>query len=101
MTCIEKGVYTSILRVFFKYELQLEKQYREYKIVARIGAASPPTGTAFRCSIFRNSVGTFATKSIKDCQMKRCSYWVVQLFSEKHTNFIINDNNATVNDIKT
>jgi UDP-N-acetylmuramate dehydrogenase len=62
-------------------------------------AASQPTGVASCGSVFRNPEGFYAAQLIEDCQLKgkRIGGAVI---SEKHANFIINDNDATAADIE-
>jgi UDP-N-acetylmuramate dehydrogenase len=62
-------------------------------------AASQPTGVASCGSVFRNPAGHYSAQLIEDCGLKgkRIGGAVV---SEKHANFIINDNNATATDIE-
>jgi UDP-N-acetylmuramate dehydrogenase len=62
-------------------------------------AASQPTGVASCGSVFRNPEGFYAAQLIEDCQLKgkRIGGAVI---SEKHANFIINDNNASAADIE-
>jgi len=62
-------------------------------------AASQPTGVASCGSVFQNPKGQFAARLIEDCGLKgkRIGGAIV---SEKHANFIINENNATATDIE-
>jgi len=62
-------------------------------------AASQPTGVASCGSVFRNPEGFYAAQLIEDCQLKgkRIGGAVI---SEKHANFIINDNCASAADIE-
>ncbi|MBL4711915.1 MAG: UDP-N-acetylmuramate dehydrogenase [Gammaproteobacteria bacterium] len=62
-------------------------------------AASQPTGVASCGSVFRNPQGQQAAQLIETCELKgkRIGGAIV---SEKHANFIINENNATALDIE-
>jgi len=62
-------------------------------------AASQPTGVASCGSVFRNPEGFYAAKLIEDCQLKGTRIGGA-VISEKHANFIINDNNASAADIE-
>ncbi len=62
-------------------------------------AASQPTGVASCGSVFQNPKAGFAAQLIETCGLKgkRIGGAIV---SEKHANFIINENNATATDIE-
>lgn len=62
-------------------------------------AATQPTGVASCGSVFRNPEGGYAAQLIEDCRLKgvRIGGAVV---SEKHANFIINDDDASADDIE-
>lgn len=62
-------------------------------------AASQPTGVASCGSVFWNPEGHYAAQLIENCRLKgkRIGGAVV---SQKHANFIINDNAATAEDIE-
>lgn len=62
-------------------------------------ALTQPTGVASCGSVFRNPEGGYAAQLIENCGLKgkRIGGAVI---SEKHANFIINDNNATAQDIE-
>ncbi len=62
-------------------------------------SASQPTGVASCGSVFRNPEGDYAARLIEACGLKgkRIGGAVV---SEKHANFIINENNASAKDIE-
>ena len=63
-------------------------------------AETQPTGLASCGSVFTNPENDFAARLIETCGLK--GYRVGgALVSEKHANFIINDNNATATDIET
>jgi UDP-N-acetylmuramate dehydrogenase len=61
--------------------------------------ATQPTGTANCGSVFKNPPGDYAGRLIEQCGLKGKSYGGAHV-SEKHANFIINDNNANAQDIE-
>ncbi len=93
---------------FVSATLQLEKRKTEQLEPANMidikqllakRAASQPTGVASCGSVFRNPEGGYAAQLIEACQLKgkRIGGAVV---SQKHANFIINDNHASAADIE-
>ncbi len=89
---------------FVSATLKLEKKHEknntiEIKQLLARRAATQPTGVASCGSVFRNPEGAHAAQLIEDCQLKgvRIGGAVV---SEKHANFIVNDNNASASDIE-
>ena len=62
-------------------------------------ADAQPTGVASCGSVFRNPEGHYAAQLIEQCGLKGKSIGGA-VISEKHANFIINDNNATATDIE-
>lgn len=62
--------------------------------------ASQPTGTANCGSVFRNPPGTYAGRLIEECGLKGKIIGGACI-SDKHGNFILNENNATSTDIET
>ncbi len=63
-------------------------------------AQSQPTGVASCGSVFRNPEGAYAAQLIEDCGLKGKAVGGA-VVSQKHANFIINENNATASDIET
>lgn len=61
---------------------------------------SQPTGTANCGSVFRNPPGNFAGRLIEQCGLKGYRRGGASV-SNKHANFIINEQNASANDIET
>lgn len=89
---------------FVSATLKLEKQQAmsntiDIKQLLAKRAVSQPTGVASCGSVFRNPEGNFAAQLIENCKLKgtRIGGAVV---SQKHANFIINDNSATADDIE-
>jgi UDP-N-acetylmuramate dehydrogenase len=62
-------------------------------------AATQPTGLASCGSVFRNPEGHYAAQLIEQCGLKGARIGGA-VISEKHANFIINDNNASATDIE-
>ncbi|NOQ69334.1 MAG: UDP-N-acetylmuramate dehydrogenase [Gammaproteobacteria bacterium] len=62
-------------------------------------AEAQPTGVASCGSVFRNPEGHYAAQLIEQCGLKG-KFIGGAVISEKHANFIINDNNATATDIE-
>ena len=63
-------------------------------------AVSQPTGVASCGSVFRNPEGAYAAQLIEACGLKGKTVGGA-VVSQKHANFIINENNATASDIET
>lgn len=61
--------------------------------------ASQPTGTANCGSVFRNPPGNFAGRLIEECALKGKRIGGASV-SDKHANFILNDDGATSADIE-
>ena len=89
---------------FVSATLKLDKKLQKNntvdikKLLAK-RAATQPTGVASCGSVFRNPEGYYAAELIEACELKgkRIGGAVI---SEKHANFIINDNNASAADIE-
>ncbi len=62
-------------------------------------AATQPTGSASCGSVFRNPENDFAARLIEDCGLKNKRIGGA-VISEKHANFIINDQAASATDIE-
>lgn len=62
--------------------------------------ATQPTGTANCGSVFRNPPGNHAARLIEECGLKGKQIGGA-VVSEKHANFILNEQNATSEDIET
>ena len=62
-------------------------------------AATQPTGVASCGSVFRNPEGDYAARLIEACGLKGTRIGGA-VISEKHANFIINDNGSTASDIE-
>jgi len=90
---------------FVSATLRLERQIEEniaidIKQLLAKRAVLQPTGVASCGSVFRNPEGEYAARLIEDCGLKGKSIGGA-VVSEKHANFIINENNATATDIET
>ncbi|MCK5395949.1 MAG: UDP-N-acetylmuramate dehydrogenase [Gammaproteobacteria bacterium] len=89
---------------FVSATLRLDKQREsnnaiDIKQLLAKRAASQPTGVASCGSVFRNPDGFYAAQLIEECGLKgkRIGGAIV---SEKHANFIINDDKASAADIE-
>ena len=78
---------------------QLKKNTVDIKQLLAKRAVTQPTGVASCGSVFRNPDGFYAAQLIEDCGLKgkRIGGAVI---SNKHANFIINENKATAADIE-
>ena len=78
---------------------QLKNNTIDIKQLLAKRAVTQPTGVASCGSVFRNPEGLYAAQLIEDCGLKgkRIGGAVI---SNKHANFIINDNKATAADIE-
>jgi len=90
---------------FVSATLHLEKQHKknntiDIKQLLAKRALSQPTGVASCGSVFRNPDGKYAAQLIEDCGLKGRAIGGA-VVSEKHANFIINENNASAADIET
>lgn len=84
--------------VLFKFDAGVNESINIKQLLAK-RAETQPTGTANCGSVFRNPENDYAARLIEQCGLKgkRVGGAVV---SEKHANFIINDQQATANDIE-
>ncbi len=90
---------------FVSATLRLEKSQKknntiDIKQLLAKRAVSQPTGVASCGSVFRNPEGGYAAQLIEDCGLKGKAVGGA-VVSQKHANFIINENNATAKDIET
>ncbi len=89
---------------FIEATLQFERDEHSHasadiKALLAKRAETQPTGSANSGSVFRNPPGEYAARLIEQCGLKgrRIGGAVV---SEKHANFIVNDDKATASDIE-
>lgn len=76
-----------------------EKSLNEIRTLLERRNNTQPTGTANCGSVFRNPPGDYAGRLIEKCGLKGKNLGGARV-SEKHGNFIINENNATSVDIE-
>lgn len=76
-----------------------EKSLNDIRILLEKRNAAQPTGTANCGSVFRNPPGTFAGRLIEECGLKGKRIGGAAV-SEKHANFILNDEHASSADIE-
>ncbi len=89
---------------FVSATLKLKKQQEnnntiDIKQLLARRAEAQPTGVASCGSVFRNPEGHYAAQLIEQCGLKGKSIGGA-VISEKHANFIVNNNNATATDIE-
>ena len=80
-------------------EKQADDNIIDIKQLLAKRAQSQPTGVASCGSVFRNPEGAYAAQLIEDCGLKGKTIGGA-VVSQKHANFIINENNATATDIE-
>lgn len=76
-----------------------EKSLQSIRLLLEKRNATQPTGEANCGSVFRNPPGDFAGRLIETCGLKGKSHGGASV-SQKHANFIINQNNASSSDIE-
>jgi len=76
-----------------------EKSLNDIRLLLEKRNNTQPTGTANCGSVFRNPPHNYAGRLIEECGLKGTSLGGARV-SEKHANFIINDNKATSADIE-
>lgn len=76
-----------------------EKSLNDIRTLLEKRNSTQPTGTANCGSVFRNPPGNYAGRLIEECGLKGKRQGGACV-SEKHANFILNENNATSADIE-
>ncbi len=76
-----------------------EKALQDIRELLERRSNTQPTGTSNCGSVFRNPAGDFAGRLIQECGLKGNGIGGARV-SDKHANFILNENNATSNDIE-
>lgn len=76
-----------------------EKSLNDIRTLLESRSQTQPTGTANCGSVFRNPPGQYAGRLIEQCGLKGKNLGGAHV-SEKHANFIINENQATSADIE-
>lgn len=90
----------AFLGAFFRFPHKLSMDGLEkIKVLLRQRAQTQPIGTLNCGSVYRNPEKEFAAKLIESCGLKGFRIGGAAV-SEKHANFIINENNASSDDIE-
>ena len=99
MDAVDEWFVSATLKLKKKHLADLTGNSIDIKQLLAKRAATQPTGVASCGSVFRNPEGGYAAQLIQDCGLKgkRIGGAVV---SQKHANFIINDDNASAQDIE-
>ena len=86
-------------RSFFLQPGDKAKSLNDIRVLLERRNHTQPTGTANCGSVFRNPPGHYAGRLIEECGLKGQFLGGARV-SNKHANFIINENNATSTDIE-